>query len=79
VPQPVIRAARRHLASLEENAANTRGQLDLFRAAQSAEPACAPMEDRLRQHLELLDCDALSPREALETLYALKRMAGEDL
>ena len=33
--------------------------------------------DTLREGLRALDVDALSPREALEKLYELKREAGE--
>ena len=38
-----------------------------------AEEAAA---DPLRERLQGLDLDALSPREALDLLYALKREAG---
>jgi DNA mismatch repair protein MutS len=75
VPAPVIRAARRHLRTLEENASASHGQLDLF----TVEAASPPAEqlDRLRAHLAQVDCDTLSPREALETLYVLKRLAQD--
>jgi DNA mismatch repair protein MutS len=33
--------------------------------------------DELRERLQALDVDALSPREALEELYRLKREAGD--
>ncbi len=33
--------------------------------------------DALRERLEALDVDALSPREALDLLYELKREAGK--
>ena len=75
VPASVIRAARRHLATLEENASNSHGQLDLFKVESSA-PA-AESVDSLRAHLAQVDCDALTPREALETLYVLKRLASD--
>jgi DNA mismatch repair protein MutS len=75
VPASVIRAARRHLATLEENASSSHGQLDLFKVESSA-PAVSQV-DSLRAHLAQIDCDALSPREALETLYVLKRLAGD--
>jgi DNA mismatch repair protein MutS len=73
VPGSVIRAARRHLARLEENASQKQGQLDLFKV-EAAVPA-ADAIDSLRAHLAQVDCDALTPREALETLYVLKRLA----
>ena len=40
-------------------------------AAEAAEEAC----DTLRETLRDLDVDALSPREALDLLYTLKREA----
>ena len=49
------------------------GDLPLF-AAQAVEEK-AP-RDGLREKLEALDVDALSPREALDMLYALKRELG---
>ena len=42
-------------------------------AAQAQQEEC----DTLRDRLSGLDIDALSPREALDLLYDLKREAGE--
>ena len=50
------------------------GDLPLFAAA-AAVPE-VPV-DAVRDRLQALDIDALSPREALDVLYALKR-AAED-
>ena len=86
VPQPVIKAARKHLARLEAQALDATPQLDLF-AARTAEeeigeapaPAFAqaePQDDGLRDALDAIDPDALTPREALERLYELKRLAA---
>jgi DNA mismatch repair protein MutS len=47
--------------------------LPLF--AMAAEPEHAP--DALAAELELIDPDGMSPREALEALYRLKRLASE--
>jgi DNA mismatch repair protein MutS len=78
VPAAVIRAARRHLARLESQAVDGTAQLDLF-ASPSAEPEdsepAAPQANPLREALDAIDPDALTPREALERLYELKRMA----
>jgi DNA mismatch repair protein MutS len=86
VPQPVIRAARKHLARLEAQALDATPQGDLFAA-----PLLDPYEDApstaaadaeaaglhaLRDALDELDPDALSPRDALEQLYRLKRLAA---
>ena len=74
VPKKVVRAAKKHLAELEQATPETTSpQLGLFEAPSpaSAEPA-EPEPDRLREQLATLDCDALSPREALSVLYELK-------
>jgi DNA mismatch repair protein MutS len=82
VPPAVIRAARRHLARLEAQAVDGTSQLDLFAAPPCSEPedepAAAPVtgNDALRELLGAIDPDALSPREALERLYELKRLAA---
>jgi DNA mismatch repair protein MutS len=75
VPGNVIRSARRKLAELE-SAATPQG--DLFAAAALVgpaveDPAPHPVVDRLRD----LDPDALSPREALDLIYELKRQSHE--
>ena len=87
VPQAVIKAARKHLARLEAQALDATPQLDLFAAPLAdanddlAElpPAAAehPAARELLDALQDLDPDALTPREALERLYQLKRMAAE--
>ncbi|MET3133817.1 DNA mismatch repair protein MutS [Oxalobacteraceae bacterium GrIS 1.11] len=83
VPQPVIKAARKHLARLEAQALDATPQRDLFAApaadpyAQENEPAPAsPALLALLAALDQLDPDALSPRDALEQLYQLKRLAA---
>jgi len=84
VPQPVIKAARKNLARLEAQALDATPQLDLFAAptidanddAVEA-PAAAAESPALRELLDALDDldpDALTPREALEQLYQLKRL-----
>ena len=69
VPAQVIRRARRYLKTLESQQAsqshNPQGQLD-FSAAQE------PEDDPLRDAVDAIDPDSLSPREALELLYRLK-------
>ena len=75
IPASVIRDAKRRLGALENREATQDGdgpQSDLFAAQPppvEAEPH--PALDALRD----LDPDALSPREALEKLYQLKRLA----
>jgi len=74
VPAAVVRAAKKHLAKLEEDAAGRSPQGDLFSV-----PATPHDQDehRLRDALRELDPDTLSPKEALELLYRLKAVAGE--
>ena len=69
--------ARQVLASLE--ASRSSGSLDalpLF-SYEPRDPPAAPPPDELRTALMALDPDALTPRDALEALYKLKRL-GED-
>ena len=49
------------------------GDLPLFAAAAEAEEEEC---DALRERLKALDLDALTPRDALELLYQLKREAS---
>ncbi|MES2146488.1 MAG: DNA mismatch repair protein MutS [Pseudomonadota bacterium] len=79
LPPPVIARAKSVLAKLEAGRDATGGiaagldDLPLF-AAGAIE---GPQPDPLGEALDALDPDAMSPREALEALYQLKRMARE--
>ena len=73
IPSQVIRAARKHLAELEAHSIQSSPQFDLFAEAASKieiETDCTP----LHKALEEIDPDALSPREALDVLYRLKKI-----
>ena len=70
VPPAVIRAARRRLAELEQQSVTREGQPDLFVAPPAPEPARHPALDLL----ESIDPDELSPREALELVYRLRKL-----
>jgi len=71
VPVAVVRAARTHLAKLEEEAASRHPQGDLFSpGAMQPEQAEHPALEALRD----ADPDALSPKEAHDLLYKLKRL-----
>ena len=80
VSPEVLKRAKAVLDKLEKGRAATGGlaagldDLPLFAAAMVAEVGVC---DELRERLKALDVDALSPREALEELYRLKREAGE--
>jgi DNA mismatch repair protein MutS len=74
VPATVIRGARTHLARLDHFSARRDG--DLFAAiAPPADPA--PADSSLRDRLKALDPDAMSPRDAHDMLYELKRLADD--
>ncbi len=80
VPDLVVKRARQVLDKLEQGRAQTGGlaaglgDLPLFAAAQVHEEEA---RDTLRDRLEELDIDALSPREALDLLYELKRLSAQ--
>ena len=75
LPASVVKRARTLLAQLEAGKAGGAGldALPLF-SFEAPEP---PKADALREALAGLDPDSLSPREALEALYALKRTLQE--
>ncbi len=68
VPAAVIQQARRYLTSLENQSVRQQGQPDLFAAL--AEAPDHPVLERLRA----VQPDELTPKAALELLYALKTM-----
>jgi DNA mismatch repair protein MutS len=74
IPGSVVRDAKRHLARLENQEVAAGPQPDLFAALPiAAETPPHPAVDALRD----LDPDALSPRDALDRLYQLKKLASE--
>lgn len=93
VPQPVIRAARKHLAWLEQQStdATPTPQLDLFAAPTvpdadddsdddsggGGSASAAPANDALGEAMRDLDPDSMTPRQALDALYRLKALAEE--
>ena len=74
IPAPVVRAARRRLGELEQQAASRSPQADLF-AAPSVPPAPEPEDHPAVSVLREIDPDALAPRDALDLLYKLSRLA----
>jgi len=72
VPPDVISRAKRYLALLEAQQTHEHPQTEL--------PFDAPAEsaaDHLADALDALDPDELTPREALDALYALKKLQSE--
>jgi DNA mismatch repair protein MutS len=80
LPGEVVSRAQTLLAELEAGERNRPVErliddLPLFAAARpAATPIKAEPEERLRKAVETMDPDALSPREALEALYDLKKL-----
>jgi len=72
VPRPVIRQAKKYLQLLEDASLARGNQEDLFSTKVQEEPE--PAVDPLREELQKVNPDELSPREALELLYRLKRL-----
>jgi DNA mismatch repair protein MutS len=79
LPPPVLARAKSVLAKLEQGRAATGGiaagldDLPLFAAALAEEPKPDPLAAALAE----VNADALSPREALDLVYRLKRLAAE--
>jgi len=74
VPKAVIRQAKRTLESLEEASLARGGQPDLFATGSARDPEPEAPADALREALAQLNPDELTPREALELLYRLKKL-----
>jgi DNA mismatch repair protein MutS len=76
IPAAVVRAAKKHLFELEAASVARDGQPDLF-AAPVAPPETA-LDPALLDKLNALDPDALTPKQALETLYAIRQLLDRD-
>jgi DNA mismatch repair protein MutS len=75
VPKPVIAQARRHLNRLETDAAGSSSpQLGLFSTPTGS--AREEAVDPLREMVEDIQPDELSPREALDWLYRIKKLSS---
>lgn len=78
IPPAVIDQARRHLVRLEQQQHASSPQLGLFDAAEPSATGSAPPSalepDYLRQKLAEVSADELTPRAALELIYALKKL-----
>ena len=86
VPHSVVRRAEKRLAMLEEAARNAHPQRDLFDAVAGDETNRIDVADdavddaavaiEVVDALAVLDPDILTPRDALDALYRLKRIAN---
>jgi DNA mismatch repair protein MutS len=81
VPAETVRQAKAYLARLDQFSARNATQDDLFGSAPAPGTSIAPTLDPramdVLEKLVALDPDALSPREALEALYALKKLTED--
>ncbi|MCY7318387.1 MAG: DNA mismatch repair protein MutS [Ramlibacter sp.] len=71
MPAAVVTHARHALAALETQQERSREQVDLFARPPPSE---TPAPSAVEAALSALDPDALSPREALDALYQLKKL-----
>ncbi len=86
LPAPVVRSAGQMLERLEAQARAEDAQIDLFAAPTTPEPIMPPepaspvraAHQEIIERLEQLRPDDLSPRAALELLYALKARLTDD-
>jgi DNA mismatch repair protein MutS len=74
MPAAVVNHARHALEALEDSASQTRAQVDLFAPPPVVETA---PPSALEAQLAGIDPDALSPRDALDALYALKKLSSK--
>jgi len=79
VPAETVKQAKAYLARLDQFSARNAAQDDLFGSAAPPVSTTASLADPratdVLERLIALDPDALSPREALDALYALKKLA----
>ncbi|MEO8121447.1 MAG: DNA mismatch repair protein MutS, partial [Rhodoferax sp.] len=73
VPAAVVNHARHTLEALEAQATESNAQVDLFAAPPAAESTAA---SAIETAVAALDPDTLSPREALDALYQLKKISA---
>lgn len=79
VPQSVIKLAKQKLTQLEKNSSHSADQqIQALREANhnQGELLFEQETDALREAIEKLDPDDLSPKQALAYLYQLKKMVG---
>ena len=74
VPAAVVNHARHALNALEQQQTDARAQVDLFAPPPDLPAAEASL---LEKSLTALDPDTLSPREALDALYQLKKLLNK--
>lgn len=80
VPESVLQLARRRLANLEKAHANhPLPQADFFSSAPGrTQDQLTPLKDKLRERLNELDPDAITPKDAIALLYEIKSLAKDE-
>ncbi|MDP2369871.1 DNA mismatch repair protein MutS [Rhodoferax sp.] len=73
MPAAVLNHAQHALATLETKASEAQAQVDLFAPPPHSE---APLPSAVEAALAAVDPDTLSPREALDALYQLKKISA---
>jgi DNA mismatch repair protein MutS len=74
VPKNVIKRARVYLQQLEDQRSQAEGALQQGFDFSAAEP---PEDNHLRDAIDALDPDSMTPRAALDALYELKKLDNE--
>ncbi len=74
VPGEVIRNAKKQLAKLEQQSAAQHPQGDLFAAVKSVPEVAEPEDHPAMKLLQEIQPDDMSPKDALEKLYQLKKL-----
>jgi DNA mismatch repair protein MutS len=77
VPEPAILTARKYLVKLEQESVDRQSQRDLFSDTVVVSKESRP-EHAVLTLLHAIQPDELSPKQALEKLYALKNAAGKE-
>ncbi|SOD17879.1 DNA mismatch repair protein MutS [Nitrosomonas ureae] len=78
VPESAIRVARKYLINLEQESINREPQLDLFACSISEPEGIVMQEHPVIPMLRNLSPDELSPMQALEQIYLLKKMTDSE-
>jgi DNA mismatch repair protein MutS len=75
IPTPVLNHARHALQALESKQSESQSQVDLFASPATSATIEAQASSPVDAALATINPDNMSPREALEALYALKKIA----
>ncbi|MDI9333278.1 MAG: DNA mismatch repair protein MutS [Cytophagales bacterium] len=77
MPNVVLHQARHALQSLESRALQANDQNDLFQTAPTSSMPIDDAAQKIKTALSTIDPDSLTPREALDALYRLKKLQSD--